>query len=372
MASQKVPFFDLHAQYKALASDIRAAIDPIFETSQYSGGSEVEKFEAEFAAYCGASEAIGVNSGTSALHLALHASGIGVGDEVITTPMTFVATVAAIEYAGAKPVLVDCEPRRLAIDPNLIAARITPRTKAIIPVHLHGRLADMDAINAIARKSNLLVIEDAAQAHGAATKGGKAGALGAIGCFSFYPSKNLGAYGEGGALTTSDAGFVRQARVMRSWGSEQRYVHKYKGFNYRMDGIQAAVLRVKLSRLDAWNQTRQAIAARYAARLRGLDLLLPDDSEPAAHVYHVYAVRSPRRDELQKWLNERGIGTSIHYPIPVHMQDAYRTPDAPPGAFPVCEKACRELLSLPLYPEMSMEQADVVADEVRRFFGASA
>ncbi len=363
-----IPFFDIHAQYKQLASEIHAALQPIFDNSQYSGGSEVERFETEYAKYCGVDHAVGVNSGTSALHLALLAAGVGPGDEVITTPMTFVATVAAIEYCGATPVYVDCEPATWNIDPSKIAAVITPRTKAIIPVHLHGRLVDMKSLIDVARPANLVVIEDAAQAHGAQRDGRAAGAWGTIGCFSFYPSKNLGAYGEAGALTTGDSELAQRARLLRSWGSEKRYEHKLKGFNYRMDGLQAAVLRVKLRHLASWNAARQNLADRYAAQLTGLNLDLPAPAEVGSHVYHVFAIRTPKRDALAAWLNEKGIGTSIHYPVPVHLQPAYRTSRYQEGAFPVCERVSQELLSLPLFPEMDPSMVDRVCDAIKSFF----
>jgi dTDP-4-amino-4,6-dideoxygalactose transaminase len=364
----KIPFFDLNAQYTSLADEIHAALQPIFEASAYSGGAEVERFENEFAAYCGVNHAVAVNSGTSALHLALLAAGIGPGDEVITTPMTFVATVAAIEYAGAKPVFVDCDPITLAIDPSKIGPAITSHTKAIIPVHLHGRLTDMEPIMALADRAGVIVIEDAAQAHGAQRAARKAGAWGNVGCFSFYPSKNLGAYGEGGALTTDDPDIAKKAQLLRSWGSDQRYVHRLKGFNYRMDGLQAAVLRVKLRKLDEWNMARQQLAGRYTELLQGLDLTLPVHGERAAHVFHVYAVRTPHRDRLQQWLEAAGVGTSIHYPIPVHLQEAYASPRYPLGSLPVSENIASELLSLPLFPEMPSGVVDQVCARIRTFF----
>ena len=365
-----VPFFDLHRQYILLAEEIQTAMQPIFNGSQYSGGAEVQRFESDFSSYCGVSQSVGVSSGTSALHLALLAAGVTEGDEVITTPMTFVATAAAIEYCGARPVFVDCDPLTLAIDPDKIGAALTRRSKAIIPIHLHGRLINMEPICELALREGLIVIEDAAQAHGAQRNGRKAGAWGTVGCFSFYPSKNLGAYGEGGALTTNDPEIAKRARAMRNWGSEERYLHKFKGFNYRMDGLQAAVLRVKLRYLDDWNQARQSFARRYTDQLKELNLTLPAHSDVGSHVYHVYAVQTPRRDDLQRWLEARGIGTSIHYPIPVHLQEAYRSPEYPAGSFPVCEKVTSQLLSLPLFPEMTDEMVDRVCDEIKSFFQA--
>lgn len=362
-----IPFFDLKEQYRALAGEVQAAIGQVCAAAAFSGGPEVERFEQDFARYCGVAHCVGVNSGTSALHVALLAAGVGPGDEVITTPMTFVATVAAIEYCGATPVLVDCDPRALIIDPGKIAEKITSRTKAIVPVHLHGYLADMAPIEKIAAQANVALIEDAAQAHGAMRNGRRTGAIGRMGCFSFYPSKNLGAYGEAGGVTTNDAALARRLRMLRSWGSEQRDRHEIKGFNYRLNGIQAAVLRVKLKYLDQWNAKRRAFAARYNESLKDLPLTLPA-AEADSHVYYVYAVRTPLRDRLQAWLKERGIGTNIHYAVPVHLQPAYRRPEYPPESFPASEQAARELLSLPLFPEMHMEQVDRVCAAVRAFF----
>jgi len=364
----RIPFFDLHKQYLEISKDIGEATQQVFATSDFSSGSHVEHFENEFAAYCGTSQCVGVNSGSSALHLALLACGVGPGDEVITTPLTFIATIAAIEYCGATPVLVDCAPETLALDPTLIAEKITRRTKCIVPVHLHGRMADMAPILQLANDSRIMVIEDAAQAHGAALSARRAGSLGTLGCFSFYPSKNLGCYGEAGAVVTSDAGLARRVRMLRSWGAEERDKHEIKGFNYRMQGLQAAILGVKLQKLESWNASRQALAAFYDEALRDLPLVLPLRNPEGSNVYYVYAVRSHRRDQLRKWLTERGIGTHIHYPTPVHLQPAYRRSEYPIGSFPVAEHAAGELLSLPMFPEMLPDQIAQVCEAVRAFF----
>jgi dTDP-4-amino-4,6-dideoxygalactose transaminase len=361
----KVPYLDLGAQYRAIKSDIDAAVLGALESTQFILGPEVAAFEREFAGWCGASECVAVNSGTSALHLALLAYGIGPGDEVITVPFTFVATIAAIEYAGATPVLVDVEPRHLTMDPAKIEAAITPRTKAIMPVHLFGHPADMTPILAIAKRHGLRVIEDAAQAHGASYQGRTCGSLGDAACFSFYPGKNLGAYGEGGALVTGDADVARTTRLLRSWGEERRYEHLLKGFNYRMDGIQGAILRVKLRHLDAWTEARRARAAEYRAALAGTGVRVPEEREGDRHVYHVFAVRLAGRDEARARLDAAGVQTGVHYPIPVHLQPAYRNLGGRPGDFPVAEQAADEVLSLPIYPELTSEQVSYVAGVLR-------
>ncbi len=361
----KVPYLDLGAQYRAIKSDIDAAVIGALESTQFILGPEVAAFEREFAGWCGASECVAVNSGTSALHLALLAYGIGPGDEVITVPFTFVATIAAIEYAGATPVLVDVEPRHLTMDPAKIEAAITTRTKAIMPVHLFGHPADMTPILAIARRHGLRVIEDAAQAHGASYQGRTCGSLGDAACFSFYPGKNLGAYGEGGALVTGDADVARTTRLLRSWGEERRYEHLLKGFNYRMDGIQGAILRVKLRHLDAWTEARRARAAEYRAALAGTDVRVPEERVGDRHVYHVFAVRLAGRDEARARLDAAGVQTGVHYPIPVHLQPAYRNLGGRPGDFPVAEQAADEVLSLPIYPELTSEQVSYVAGVLR-------
>ena len=356
-----IPFVDLKAQYRSIKQDIDTAIAGVLESAQFVLGEEVAAFENEFAAYLGARDAIAVNSGTSALHLALLAAGVGQSDEVITVPFTFVATVAAIVYTGAKPVFADIDPRSYTIDVRGIENAITSRTKAILPVHLYGQPADMDPILEIARRRNLLVIEDACQAHGAEYKGRRVGGIGDIGCFSFYPGKNLGAYGEGGAAVTNDAQYARKIRMLRDWGAEQKYQHVLRGYNYRMEGLQGAILRAKLSHLEEWTEARRSHAATYNRLLAASDLGLPAEMSYARHVYHVYAIRSRQRDHLQRALKESGVQTGIHYPIPVHLTEAYRDLGYAAGDFPVSERVAGEVLSLPMYPEMTEEQMSFVA-----------
>ena len=308
---------------------------------------------------------MGVSTGTSALHLALLAAGIGAGDEVITTPFTFIATASAIDYTGAKPVFVDVDPVSLTLDPALIEAAITPRTKAILPVHLYGQPADMDPILAIARKHNLLVIEDAAQAHGAEYRGRRVGSIGDLACFSFYPGKNLGAYGEGGAVTTNNPEFAQRVRVLRDWGAERRYYHDLKGFNYRMEGMQGAILGVKMRYIEHWTEARRRHAARYTSLLAGSKAALPQAVDDRRHVYHIYAVRHAQRDSLQSYLHDCGVATGIHYPIPVHLQRAFAELGYKTGDFPHAEQAANEVLSLPMFPELQACQQDVVIAAVR-------
>lgn len=356
-----IPFIDLHAQYTSIKSEIHSAIDNVLETGQFILGPEVAAFEDEFAAYCQVSHAVGVNSGTSALHLALLAAGIGPGDEVITTPFTFVATAAAIGYTGATPVFVDIDPQSFTIDVNQIERAITPRTKAILPVHLFGQMADMDPILEIARRHHLLVIEDAAQAHGAEYHHQRAGSLGDLGCFSFYPGKNLGAYGEGGMVVSNRPDLTRTVRMLRDWGAEKKYEHVLKGYNYRLEGMQGAVLRVKLRHLEAWTQKRRDIAVCYNQLLAASGMPLPEELPDRRHVYHIYAVRSPRRAALQQALLSQGIHTGIHYPIPVHLQPAYADLGYQPGDFPIAEACAQEVLSLPMYAELTDEQVHQIA-----------
>ncbi len=369
MANVKVPYLDLKAQYRSIKPEIDAAIASVLESCQFALGPEVAAFEQEFATYCGAAECIALNSGTSALHLALLAAGVGPGDEVITTPFTFVASVAAILYANARPVMVDIDPRSLTLDPAAIEAAITPRTKVILPVHLYGQSADMDPITEIARRHRLIVIEDAAQAHGARYKHRPVGSIGDMACFSYYPGKNLGAYGEGGAVTTSNPDHARTIRMLRDWGQDRKYHHLLRGYNYRMEGFQGAVLRVKLRHLESWTEKRRAIVAEYNNLLADCDLETPVEMPWGRHVYHVYTVRSKNRDHLQTTLADQGIQTGIHYPIPVHMQPAYADLGYGEGAFPQAEAAAREVLSLPLYPELSSEAVAQVAEAVKHAVG---
>ncbi len=361
-----IPFVDLRAQYAGIKDEVDRAIQGVLETCQFTLGSEVAAFEEEFAAYAGASQGIGVNSGTSALHLALLAADIGPGDEVITAPFTFVATVAAIHYTGAKTVFVDIDPDSFCMDPALIEQVITPRTRAIMPVHLYGQMAEMDSILAIARRHGLLVIEDAAQAHGAEYKGRRAGSLGDMGCFSFYPGKNLGAYGEGGMVVTDNPDFARKIRMLRDWGAERKYEHLLKGYNYRLEGIQGAVLRVKLRHLETWTEARRAAGHRYDSLLEGSGVPTPRAMPQNRHVYHVYALRTPNRQAWRDALSAQGIQTGIHYPYAVHQLPAYADLGYRAGDFPVAERAAAEVLSLPLYPEITAEMQEEVVEAVRR------
>jgi dTDP-4-amino-4,6-dideoxygalactose transaminase len=360
-----IPFNDLKAQYRTIRAEIEAAVAGVLETGQYVLGAEVAAFEREFAAYSGGRHSVAVNSGTSALHLALLAAGVGPGDEVVTTPFTFVATVAAIDYTGARAVFVDIDPQTFTIDPDRVEAAVTPRTKAIMPVHLYGQPADMDPILDVARRHGLVVIEDAAQAHGAEYKGRRVGSLGHLAGFSFYPGKNLGAYGEGGAVVTNDLGHDRTLRMLRDWGSERKYHHELKGFNYRMEALQGAILRVKLRHLEAWTESRRSLAARYDALLSGGPVAPPYVRPDVRHVYHVYAVRTGDRAGLQPRLHDLGVQTGIHYPIPVHLQPAFADLGYRRGDFPQAERAADEVLSLPMFPELTGEQVDAVAARLR-------
>ena len=361
-----IPLADLQAQYRAIKPEIDAAVLRVLDSAQFVLGPDVAAFEQAFARYCATSECLGVNSGTSALHLALLAAGIGPGDEVITVPFTFIATVSAIEYAGAKPVLVDIDPVYFTMDPARVEAAITPRTKAIMPVHLYGQPADMEPILAIARKHGLLVIEDAAQAHGAEYHGRRCGSMSEIACFSFYPGKNLGAYGEGGAVVTNRADLAAMVRTLRSWGEEKRYEHKYKGFNYRMDGIQGAILGVKLKYLERWTEARRRHAATYDALLQGSGVRTPRAREGCRHVYHVYAIRVTDRERCRAVLAEQGVSSGIHYPIPVHLQPAHADLGYGPGDFPHAEAVSRDVLSLPMYPELTDDQIRHVVEALTR------
>lgn len=356
-----IPFLDLKAQYASIKDELDAAVLGVLASTQYVLGEEVAAFERAFATYCDARHAIAVNTGTSALHLALLAAGVGPGDEVVTVPMTFVATVSAICYTGARPVFVDVEPVTLTMDPEKLEAAITPRTKAIMPVHLYGQMADMGAIAAIAGRHGLPIIEDACQAHGAEFGGRRAGSFGLSGCFSFYPGKNLGACGEGGIVVTNDDQQMKTIRMLRDWGQEQRYHHALKGFNYRMDGIQGAVLRVKLRHLDGWTEARRQRARHYSRLLAGPSRIkTPVEATGRRHVYHVYAIRTHDRDGLQRALQAEGIQTGLHYPIPIHLQKAHLDLGYQAGDFPNSEAAARESLSLPIYPEMTERQVEQV------------
>ncbi len=360
-----IPLADLKAQYRALKPEIDQAIQDVLDSAQFVLGAPVSSFEHDFAAFCHTADAIGVNSGTSALHLALLAAGVRSGDEVITVPFTFVATVAAIEYAGAKPVFVDIEPTYFTMDPSNIERAITPRTKAIVPVHLYGQPADMDAIGDVADRHGLIVVEDACQSHGSEYKGRRCGSMGLLGCFSFYPGKNLGAYGEGGAVVTSDPALAAKIRLLRSWGEDVRYEHKYRGFNYRMDGVQGAVLAVKLKYLEAWTEARRSRAAEYTRRLTGTSASTPRERPASRHVYHQYVVRVSERDAWRAALTEGGVQTGVHYPIPLHLQPAYADLGYSRGDFPIAEQAAAEVLSLPMFPELTDEQIASIASLFR-------
>jgi dTDP-4-amino-4,6-dideoxygalactose transaminase len=356
-----IPFLDIKAQYASIKEEVDAAVLGVLASGQYILGDEVARLEQEFADYCNVNHAIAVNTGTSALHLALLAAGVGPGDEVITVPFTFVATVSAICYTGARPVFVDVEPLTLTMDPAKIEAKITARTKAIVPVHLYGQMAEMDEIKAVADHYRLPIIEDACQAHGAHYKDRRAGSIGLSGCFSFYPGKNLGACGEGGIVVTNSDDQARTLRMLRDWGQEQRYHHLLKGFNYRMDAIQGAILRIKLRHLEAWTEARRAHARRYSSLLSGLEhVKAPVEKVDRRHVYHIYAVRSQDRDGLQRMLSAEGIQSGLHYPIPVHLQKAHADLGYQTGDFPVSEAAAREVLSLPIYPEMPVRHVEEV------------
>jgi len=359
-----IPILDLKAQYLSIKNEIDAALARVLDSGQFVLGTEVAVFEEEFAAYCGAAEAVGVNSGTSALHLALLAAGVGPGDEVITVPFTFVGTAAAIEYTGARPVFVDIDLETYNLDVTRLEAAITPRTKAILPVHLYGQTADMDPILEIARRRGLLVIEDAAQAHGAEYKGRRAGSLGHLGCFSFYPAKNLGAYGEAGAVVTGNPEWARAIRLLRSWGAAKKYEHALKGYNYRLDALQAAILRVKLRHLEEWTEARRAHAAQYSRLLAAAGLPTPKELPDARHVYHVYTVRAACRTEVREELQQAGVQTEVHYPIPIHLQPAYAGLGYHRGDFPAAEQAAREVLALPVFPELSAAQIATVAQHL--------
>ena len=357
---------DLKGQTAALKEQLLAKFSKALDDTAFCLGPEVEAFEREFSAYCGLPDGhgVGMNSGTSALHLALLALGVGAGDEVVTTPFTFVATSWAISYCGAKPIFADIVPSTFTIDPAKVEQAITPRTKAIVGVHLYGQPMDLEPLLDIAKKKGLPLIEDAAQAHGATYKGRRVGSFGAIAAFSFYPSKNLGACGEGGIAVTSDAGLAQKMRALREHGSTQRYYHDTIGFNYRMEGLQGAALRVKLPHLDGWNARRQKLASFYNERLAKSAVKIPPVGTDRTHVYHLYVVRHPRRDALAEHLKTRGIGTGMHYPLPLHLQKAYAHLGLGEGTFPHSEQAARECLSLPLYPELSDENAAAVAEAV--------
>jgi dTDP-4-amino-4,6-dideoxygalactose transaminase len=362
----KVPFLDLKAQYASIRSEIEQAVQEVLQSTQYAGGPYVERFENRFAAFCKRRYAVACGSGTSALKLALAGLSVGPGDEVITAPNTFIATAEAVTACGATPVFVDVDEDTYNLKADLLEEAITPRTRAVIPVHLYGQTADMDGVMRIARSHNLLVIEDACQAHGAEYKGLPAGSMGHAGCFSFYPGKNLGACGEAGAVVTDDPKLAESMRVLRDHGQKSKYYHNVIGWNDRMDGIQAAILTVKLEHLPAWNEARRKRAALYGELLSGLEsVITPVETEHSKHVYHIYAIRVPDREAMGKELAQNGIQCGIHYPVPIHLQQAYRHLGHGRGDFPCAETCADEVLSLPMFPELTPGQVSAVCKAVR-------
>jgi dTDP-4-amino-4,6-dideoxygalactose transaminase len=364
----KVPFVDLKMQYECIRDEVAAALQQVFDTTAFAGGRFVEVFEKSFASFCGCRFAVGVSSGTSALWLALRALGIGQGDEVVTVPNSFFATAEAISLCGAVPVFVDVDLTTYTMDPALLEESITSKTKAVVPVHLYGQTADMDPILAVARKYELFIVEDACQAHGAMYKGQKAGSMGDVGCFSFYPGKNLGAYGEAGLVVTDNPDIADRVRILRDHGQNEKYYHALLGWNARMDGFQGAILSVKLKYLEQWNEARRAHAQIYNELLAGEEvLILPLEMDYATHVYHIFALRLPKRDALLEALKHKNIFCGIHYPVPIHLQEAYRFLQYEEGSFPIVEKCAREVLSLPMFPELQTEQIEKVAVEIQSF-----
>lgn len=375
VATQDIPLVDLKTQYATIRDEVRQAIDEVLDSMQLTIGPNVRAFDKEWAEYCGTTQAIGVGSGTDALQLAIRACGVSSGDEVITVSHTFFATVEAIVYANARPILVDVDERTMLMDIGSVASRITPRTKAIVPVHLYGRTVDLKPLRQLAQDRGITIIEDAAQSHGALLDDGKkAGTGGRVNCFSFYCSKNLGAYGEAGSITTNDDKLADDLRALREHGQSTRYYHPIVGYNARLDEIQAAILRIKLRHLDEWNARRQTIAARYNELFAGTDIITPEIPAAGRHVFYCYAIRvaGGRRDALRAHLTERGIGTQIHYPVPIHMQEAAQFLGYRKGDLPVTEKVAGEVLSLPMYPELTDAQIDRVATGVTEFMRKKA
>jgi len=366
--NQAIPLVDLKAQYASIRPEIDAAIQNVIDNTSFIMGPAVRTFEDAFAAYCGAAHCIGVSNGTAALELALRAYGIGPGDEVITVAHTFIATAEAISALGATPVFVDIDPGTYTLNPDLLAAAITLNTRAVLPVHIYGQPADMTRINLIAQAHGLVVIEDAAQAHGATWQGQLAGTLADAACFSFYPGKNLGAYGDAGALTTNDASIAEQVRLWRNHGRRSKYLHDLKGFNERIDTLQAAILGAKLPHLAAWTAARRRLAARYSELLADCEVVLPQVAAEAEPAWHLYVIRTPHRDPLLDFLKQHGVEAGIHYPVPLHLQPAYTDLNYQVGDLPVTETVADTCLSLPLYPEMSDAQQDRVVGLVRQFF----
>lgn len=362
----QIPLVDLRKQYEAIQEEVQATIGQVLEGMQLFLGENVQAFEEEFARYCGTEFAIGVGSGTEALHLALLACGVGPGDEVITVSHTFIATAEAIALVGGVPVFVDIDPATYNIDPSQIEERITPRTRAILPVHLYGHPAEMKPILELASRYNLRVIEDACQAHGALYHGKRVGSLGDVGCFSFYLAKNLGAYGEGGMVVTNNPEIAQTTRLLRNHGSESKYSHVLLGVNARLDEIQAAILRKKLPHLDEWNEGRRRLARCYDESLPS-EMVKPIEQSQCRHVYHLYVIRTPERDQLREWLKARGVDTGIHYPLPIHLQKACQIYGCGNGLLPVTEEIAGQILSLPMYPELTEEEVRYICDSIREF-----
>lgn len=366
----QIPLVDLKKQYLGIKDEIDSAIHEVLDSTAFILGKKVEDFEKKFAELCGVKHCIGVNNGTSALRLALQAIGIRPNDEIITTPFTFIATQEAISHLGAIPVFADIDGKTYCIDPEKIVEKITKKTKAIMPVHLFGQPADMDPILEIAEKHSLKVIEDAAQAHNASYKNKKAGSIGNISCFSFYPGKNLGAYGEAGAVCTNDEGLAKKLVLLRQHGELVRYYHNIIGDNCRMEAFQGAVLGVKIKYIESWTEKRRKNAECYNELMKNLGAVLPYEADYAEHVYHIYAIRSKNRDRLREFLGKNGISTGIHYPIPVHLQKAYSFMGIKKGSFPIAEKVADEILSLPMYPELSEEQMEYISKTIKSFENA--
>ena len=365
----KVPFLNLKVQYLEIKEEVNESIQDIMNTAIFAGGSYVDSFEKKFAEFCQCNHAIGVGSGTDALWVALLALGVGKDDEVITTPNTFIATVEAISFCGAKPVFVDVIEDTYSMDPELLEKAITPKTKVIIPVHIFGQMCDMDRIMEIAEKHNIYVLEDACQAHGSEYKGKRAGSIGYVGAFSFYPGKNLGAYGEAGAIVTNDNELVSNIKKFRDHGQRTKYYHDIIGWNARMDNIQAAVLNVKLNYIEKWNEQRRKNASLYSKKLAGIKgISIPFEAEYSKHVYHIYAIRAKNRDKLIEHLKNNDIGCGIHYPIPIHLQDAYKSLNIKEGMYPVSEKTANEFVSLPMFPELKEGDIDYVVDSIKEFY----
>lgn len=367
----KVPFVDLRAQYRTIAREINEAISRVITEADFILGHEVDLFEEEFAAFCGAKYGVGVDSGTSALELALRAYEIGPGAEVITAANSFIASALAISHAGARPVLVDVDPATCTIDVTEIARAITPRTKAIIPVHLYGQPAHMRPIRQLAEKLDLLIIEDACQAHGARYGGKRTGSLGHAAAFSFYPGKNLGAYGDGGIVVTNDSGVAKRLRMLRNYGQKEKYDHQFRGYNRRLDTLQAAILRAKLRHLENWNVLRHWNARLYQRFLEGTGVVTPVEIRGTESVWHLYVIQAELRDSLREHLVSRGISASVHYPVPIHLQPAYTDLGYKPGDFPVTEAAAQRILSLPMYPELGVNQIEYISDVIRGFTAAN-